>query len=77
MIIRKRIRALEAKSMSEPLILYFADGRTRQQCGRNDFLVTLLADTCRSDLSLGQTAALELIRKSAYMREGAAGTGSE
>jgi len=69
MRLEKRIRALEARYMSDPLILYFADGSTRQLCGRSDFLATLLADACRADLSPAQTAALQLIRKSVFAHE--------
>jgi hypothetical protein len=50
-------------------LLYFADGGTRQICARGDFLLKLLADTCRgADLSPRQTQALELVRRSIAAR---------
>jgi hypothetical protein len=61
----KRVRALEKRFLVDPVVLYFADGSTRQISGRGDFLLTLLADTCRgADLSPRQAEALELIRRS-------------
>jgi hypothetical protein len=52
MRLERRIRTLEARLISDPVILHFADGSTRQICGRGDFLLTSLADTCQgADLS--------------------------
>ena len=33
MRLEERIRALEARFISDPVILYFADGSTREICG--------------------------------------------
>lgn len=73
MRLEKRIRALEARYIWKPVILYFADGSTRQLCGRSDFLLTLLADACRAGLSPGQAALLKLIRESVSAHEPSGG----
>jgi hypothetical protein len=65
MRLEKRIRALEAKMLADPVILYFADGSTREICGRADFLLRLFSAACAGgDLSSWQTEQLELIRQS-------------
>jgi len=46
MRLEKRIRALEARLISDPVMLYFADGSTRHICGRGDFLLNLLRGAC-------------------------------
>jgi hypothetical protein len=61
----KRIRALESRMLADPVILYFADGSTREICGRADYLLSLFCDACYGgDLSPRQAAELDLIRDS-------------
>ena len=70
MRLESRIRALEARFIEDPLILYFADGSKREMCGRPDFLLNLLVAGCGgAELSSGQAAQLELIRQSAHAQE--------
>jgi hypothetical protein len=65
MRLEKRIRALEFTMHSDPVILYFADGSTREICGRADYLLRLFCAACYGgDLSPRQTAELNLIRDS-------------
>jgi hypothetical protein len=66
----RRIRALEARMIADPVILVFADGSTGEICGRGDFLLSLMRAACGGvDLSSVQTAQLDLIRKSVYAQE--------
>jgi hypothetical protein len=70
MRLEKRIRALEAKMHSDPVILYFADGTTREICGRADFLLRLFYAACgEGDLSPAQAEAVDLIRRSVDAQE--------
>jgi hypothetical protein len=56
--------------ITDPVILYFADGSTRKIDGRGGYLLSLLIGACGgADLSSGQTANLDLIRKSWYAQE--------
>jgi hypothetical protein len=65
MRLEKRIRALEARMLADPVILYFADGTTREICGRPDYLLRLFCDACYGgELSPKQAAELDLIRDS-------------
>lgn len=66
----KRIRALEARMITDPLILHFADGSTRAICGQGDFLLRLFKGVFgRADLSPSQAAQLDLIRQSVHAHE--------
>jgi hypothetical protein len=47
----KRIQALEARTLSDPVILHFSDGSTKMLTGRRYFLVDLLARASSPDLS--------------------------
>ena len=70
MRLEKRIRALEAKIITDPLVLYFADGSTRELRGPRHFLRRLFHGACgRADLSSRQAEQLELIRQSVDSRE--------
>jgi hypothetical protein len=70
MRLEKRIRALESKMLSDPVILYFPDGTTRQICGRGDYLLRLFCVACGGgDLSPRQAEQLELIRQSVDVQE--------
>ena len=65
MRLEKRVRALEARMLAGPVILYFADGGTREICGRADYLLHLFcAATGGGELSPRQAAELDLIRDS-------------
>ncbi|MGA2738550.1 MAG: hypothetical protein ABSG65_14030 [Bryobacteraceae bacterium] len=65
MRLEKRIRALEARMLADPVILYFADGTTREICGRAEYLLRLFcAATGGEDLNPRQAAELDLIRDS-------------
>ncbi len=56
--------------ITEPVILYFADGSTRKICGRGDFLLRLFQGACGGqDLSPEQTAHHDLIRQSISAQE--------
>lgn len=69
MRLEKRIRALEAKMFSDPAILYFADGSTKEICGRSDYMLDLLLAACRAEVSPAQAAHLDIIRESVSARE--------
>ena len=65
MKIERRLRALESKMFADPVILYFADGSTREICGRADYLLKLFCTACYGgELSPRQSAELDLIRGS-------------
>jgi hypothetical protein len=66
----KRIRALEARMTTDPLVLYFADGSTRELRGPRHFLLSLLVGACGgADLSSRQAEQLDLIRQSVSAHE--------
>jgi hypothetical protein len=66
----KRIRALEARLVSDPVILHFLDGSTKEIRGHGDFLSDLFAGACSGvQLSPVQKAQLELIRTAARAEE--------
>ena len=69
MRLEKRIRALEAKLITEPVVLYFADGSTRELRGRGDFLLSLFHRARGGDLSSRQAEQLDFIRRSVSARE--------
>jgi hypothetical protein len=59
----KRIETLEAKMLSAPVILHFADGSTRLLTGRRHFLVDLFARASGADLRPIEAEQLDLIRQ--------------
>ena len=64
MKLEKRIRLLEARMISVPVVLFFGDGSKRELRGEGGFLVRLLRDVCRgADLSPAQAPQLDLIRR--------------
>ncbi len=70
MKLERRMRALESKMLADPVILYFADGSTREICGRSDFLLRLFYAACGgADLSPAQAEKLDLIRRSVAVQE--------
>jgi len=46
MRLEKRVRTLEARMLADPVVLYFADGSTREICGRADYLLRLFCTAC-------------------------------
>jgi hypothetical protein len=72
--IEKRVRALEARFIKDPVVLYFADGSKREIRGHGDFLLNLVADACRgTELGPGQAAQMDLIRQSVAAQESGGG----
>jgi len=70
MRLEKRIQALEARLIADPVILQFADGSTKEICGQGDFLMDLFrAAFGGTDLNSQQVAQLDLIRKSVRAEE--------
>ena len=70
MRVEKRVRALEARYIKDPVVLYFADGSTTEICGHGDFLLRLLADTCSGgELKPEQAKQLDLVRRSVGAQE--------
>jgi hypothetical protein len=66
----RRVRALEAKLITDPVVLHFADGSTREMRGRGHFLLQLLCGACGGlELRPEQAAQLELIRQSVAAQE--------
>ncbi len=60
----KRLRALEAKMISDPLTLHFADGSMRAICGGASFLRRLFRGVFGgADLSPWQATQLDSIRQ--------------
>jgi hypothetical protein len=56
----KRIRALEVRLVSDPVILHFLDGSTKEIRGHGDFVRDLLAKAFGgAELSPVQTAQLD------------------
>lgn len=64
MKIESRVRKLEAKIISAPIVLAFADGTTQEIRGPRDFILELLCGFSAGTLSLDQAEQLELIRRS-------------
>lgn len=70
MNVEKRLRALETRFIRNPVILYFADGSSRELRGEGDFLMRLLGDAIRgTNMTPGRTAQLDLIRQSVSAKE--------
>jgi hypothetical protein len=68
--LEKRIRTLEARMLSDPVILFFRDGSMGEIHGPPNFLLDLLVRACGgADLTPAQSAQLDLIRQSAYAQE--------
>jgi hypothetical protein len=66
----RRLRALEARMITDPVILHFADGSTRELRGPGDFLPRLFPGVFgEANLSPGQAAQLDLIRQSVGSKE--------
>jgi len=59
----KRLRALEARLITDPVILHFADGSKRELHGPGDFASRLFRGVFGADLSPAHSAQLDLIRQ--------------
>lgn len=65
-----RIRKLESRFITEPMVLEFADGSTRELRGPKDFVMDLFAGICPgANLTPQRAEQLELIRQSVCSRE--------
>lgn len=73
----RRIRALETRIISDPVVLHFADGSTRELRGQRYFLLDLIGAAGRADISASQAAQLDLIRRSVYAQEPGGGRMTE
>ena len=63
----KRLRALEARMISDPVVLSMPDGSKRELHGGGDFLLHLFPGVFgKANLSPGQAAQLDLIRQSVH-----------
>jgi hypothetical protein len=65
----KRILKLEKKLNTDPVILFFADGSTKELQGHSGFLLDLFCAYGRSDMTAAQFALGELIRQSVRSAE--------
>ena len=65
MSLERRIRTLEARLITDPVVLFFADGSTRGIRGRGDFVLGLFCGALGgADLTPWQGEQLDLIRQS-------------
>jgi hypothetical protein len=69
MKIKKRIRALETRMTSGPVILHFGDGSTTEICGPRGFLLKLFPGIDSGDLDPVQAEQLDLICQSVASEE--------
>jgi hypothetical protein len=70
MRLERRIRALEARMIGNPVVLRFADGSMREIRGRGGFLLSLFQGAIGgTDLSPTQAEQLDLIRRSVSAQE--------
>jgi hypothetical protein len=63
MNLEKRVRALEKRMLSKPVILHFADGSTKEIRGPRGFLVKLFAGLSGEKLDPEQAEQFELVRR--------------
>jgi hypothetical protein len=67
----RRLRALETKLITDPIVLYLPGGTTRQIFGRGEYLLDLFDRVCRrAAFSPQELADLEAIRESVGAQEG-------
>ncbi|MGD1092675.1 MAG: hypothetical protein ABSB35_11890 [Bryobacteraceae bacterium] len=65
-----RLRKLETRVSSEPIVLHFADGSTKEIRGPGDYLLDLFAGaTGGTDLSPRQAEHVDLILRCAHSEE--------
>jgi hypothetical protein len=70
MKLRRRVEALEATLLADPVVLHFDDGSRRELRGPDGFLVQLLFAVLRkSDISPVQAERLKLIRRAVGAQE--------
>jgi hypothetical protein len=78
MRLEKRIRALEARFLADPVILYFADGSKREIHGPRNFLLDLFVGACGgADITPAQAEQLDLVRRSVDAKEPGGGRMTE
>ena len=74
MRLEKRIRALEARFTKDPVVLFFADGSTREIRGHGNFLLDLFVGACGgADIRPAQAEQLDLVRRSVAAQEPSGG----
>jgi hypothetical protein len=67
----KRLRALEARMVSDALTLYFADGSAREICWPGNSLMSLYIAACRgTEITPEQAGRLDMIRQSTHAQFG-------
>jgi hypothetical protein len=70
MRLEKRIRALEARFLADPVMLFSADGSNQEIRGPRNFLLDLLVRACGgADVTPAHAAHLDLIRESVTAEE--------
>ena len=69
MRLEKRIQALEAQILSDPVILHFDDGHTESLTGPRYFLLDLLSCAYGGNVRPEQATQLDLIRKCVRAQE--------
>lgn len=78
MRLEKRIRALEAKMFSDPVLLFFPDGSKREIHGRRNFLLDLFVGACGgADITPARAAQLDLVHRSVDATEPGGGRMTE
>jgi hypothetical protein len=65
----KRLRALEARLVSDPVLLYFGDGSKRELHGPGDFVLRLFRGVFGAEISPTHAGQLDLIRQSVRAEE--------
>jgi hypothetical protein len=64
MKLEKRVQALEARWIADPVMLHFADGSTREIPGSGDYLLNFFIAVCgEKDLTPGQRKQVEWVRQ--------------
>lgn len=67
--LKSRIQRIEAKMISEPVVLTFADGSNRELRGSRGFQLKLFAGLSGEQLDSQQAEQLDLIRRCASVEE--------
>jgi hypothetical protein len=67
--VERRIHALEARMMSDPVVLNFPDGSTQELRGPRYFLLDLICAAGRPDISASRAAQLEAVRRPLWAEE--------
>src|SRR5215467_2059646 len=69
MRLETRLRALEGRMISSPVILHFADGSTRELRGPRGFLLKLFSGLSGGELTPEQAEQFDLIRRCSSVEE--------